>query len=121
MTKMLAVLVALLYQSQAWAQGAAPQAPENGFLMQLPVFIALFALFYFVMIRPQRQQAKQHAQFLAGLNRGDEVVLANGLLGRIVGLSDKIVSVEIANGVEVKVLRSQVQTSAKAILSSEKT
>jgi preprotein translocase subunit YajC len=119
MTKMLVVLIALVSQSQAWAQGAAPQPPENGFLMQLPVFAALFALFYFVMIRPQRQQAKKHAEFLSSLNRGDEVILANGFFGRIVGLTDKIVSVEIADGVEVKALRTQVQGNAKAILAAE--
>jgi len=123
MTKILSVLTVLTTSlfagTQAWAQAAAPNAPEGGFLMQLPIFLALFALFYFVMIRPQRQQAKKHNEYLASLSRGDDIILANGFLGRIVGLTDKIVSVEIADGVEVKALRTQVQGSAKSILASE--
>lgn len=121
-TKTFLFIFTILTQTQAWAQNAAPampQAPENGFLMQLPVFLGIFALFYFLMIRPQRQQAKKHSEFLASLNRGDDVILANGFLGKIVGLTDKIVSVEIAQGVEVKALRSQVQANAKSILTNE--
>jgi preprotein translocase subunit YajC len=120
MSKMLlSFVVTALFQAQAWAQGAPAGPPENSFLLQLPVFIALFALFYFVLIRPQRQQAKKHNEFLASLNRGDEVIL-NGLIGRIVGLTEKIASVEIADGVEVKALRSQIQANAKNVLASDK-
>jgi preprotein translocase subunit YajC len=115
------LLLNLLFVSQAFAMGA-PAGSANGassgqsILMQLPVMIALFALFYFVLIRPQRQQQKKHQEFIAGLKRDDEVVLASGFIGRIAGLTDKVASVEIAPGVEVKVLRSQIQGLAKPLL-----
>ena len=109
----------VLFVSQVWAMGApassAGQPAGNSFLMQLPVMIALFALFYFVLIRPQRQQQKKHQEFVAGLSKGDEVVLASGFIGRVAGLTDKVASIEIAPGVEVKVLRSQVQGLAKPL------
>jgi preprotein translocase subunit YajC len=114
------LLLNLMFVSQVWAMGApqsagTPAAP-NSFLMQLPVMLALFALFYFVLIRPQRQQAKKHQEFIAGLAKGDEVILASGFIGRIVGLTDKVASIEIADGVEVKVIRSQIQGLAKPVL-----
>jgi len=110
----------LLFVSEIWALGS-PQAPgtpppPNSFLMQLPMLLAVFFLFYFILIRPQRQQAKKHQEFIAGLSKGDEVVLASGFIGRIVGLTDKVASIEIAQGVEVKVIRAQIQGLAKPLL-----
>ncbi|MEO5668311.1 MAG: preprotein translocase subunit YajC, partial [Bdellovibrionota bacterium] len=102
----------LLFVSQVWAMGAAQtpgtQAAPNSFLMQLPIMLALFGLFYFVLIRPQRQQQKKHLEFISSIGKGDEVILASGFIGRIVGLTDKVASIEIAQGVEVKVLRTQI-------------
>jgi preprotein translocase subunit YajC len=105
-----------LNSSLTWAQGAPTQPPEGGLLLQLPFILGMFALFYFVLIRPQRQQAKKHAEFVSQLGRGDEVVLSSGFIGKIVGLTDRVASVEISDGVEVKVLRTQIQSHAKALL-----
>jgi preprotein translocase subunit YajC len=110
-----AFAVLALTAVSAFAQDAAPAAkpdPIMGTLVQLPVFAALFALFYFGMIRPQRQQAKKHVEFLTGLTKGDEVVLASGLLGKVVGLTERVASVEVSPGVEVKVLKTQIQSKA---------
>jgi preprotein translocase subunit YajC len=99
----------------AFAQDAAPATkpdPIMGTLVQLPVFLGLFALFYFGMIRPQRQQAKKHVEFISTLSKGDEVVLSSGFIGKIVGLTERIASVELSPGVEVKVLKTQIQGKA---------
>lgn len=98
------------------AQGETAAPPANGFLMQLPVMLALFALMYFVLIRPQRQQQKKLQEFQSTVSKGDEVLLGNGLIGTIVGLNDKVASIEVSEGVEVKVVRSQIQSLAKNIL-----
>ncbi len=105
------VSVSSLAQSDA---GAPP--PPNGFLMQLPVMLALFALMYFVLIRPQRQQQKKIQEFQSTVSKGDEVILGNGLIGTIVGLNERVASIEVSDGVEVKVIRSQIQSLAKNIL-----
>lgn len=69
----------------------------------------LFAIMYFILIRPQSKQAKEHRDLLTTLKKGDDVVTQAGLLGKIYAVQDKIVVLEIANGVRVKVLKSTVQ------------
>lgn len=97
--------------SMAFAQAndAAPASPTQALLVNLPFLLALFALFYFALIRPQRQQQKQHQEFVTTLTRGDEVVTAAGLIGKITGLTDKVATLEVSPGTEIKVLRSQIQ------------
>jgi preprotein translocase subunit YajC len=75
-------------------------------LIGLPV--ALFVLFYFLMIRPQQRRMKQHQDLLASLKRGDNVVLPSGVYGKIVRVEDATVGVEIATGVTVKVRKSMI-------------
>ncbi len=68
----------------------------------------LFAIFYFVLIRPQAKKASEHERMLAALKRNDEVVTTGGLLGRIVELGDKLVTLEVAQGVRLRVERAQI-------------
>ena len=75
-------------------------------LVGLPVL--LFGLFYFLMIRPQQRRMKQHQEMLAGLKRGDNVVLSSGVHGKIVRVEDATVGVEIATGVTVKVRKGMI-------------
>ena len=75
-------------------------------LIGLP--LALFVLFYFLMIRPQQRRVKQHQDMLATLKRGDNVVLQSGVHGKIVRVEDAHVGVEIATGVTVKVRKSMI-------------
>lgn len=75
-------------------------------LIGLP--LALFVLFYFLMIRPQQRRMKQHQEMLAGLKRGDNVVLSSGVYGKIVRVEDATVGVEIATGVTVKVRKAMI-------------
>ncbi|RKH06122.1 preprotein translocase subunit YajC [Corallococcus praedator] len=68
----------------------------------------LVAIMYFVMIRPQQKQLKEHRALLAGLKKGDDVVTSGGILGRIHQVDDSTVTVEIASGVRVRVLKTAV-------------
>jgi preprotein translocase subunit YajC len=73
----------------------------------LPI-LAVLVLFYFMMIRPQQQRAKQHQAMLAALKRNDQVVLNSGMIGKVVRVEDKEVGLEIAQGVTVKVVKGMI-------------
>ena len=78
------------------------------------IFIAgMFAIMYFLMIRPQQKQLKAHRELLANLKKGDNVVTQGGIIGRIYSVSDKDVQLEVANNVKLRVLKSSVQTVLK--------
>jgi preprotein translocase subunit YajC len=94
--------------TDAWAQ-AAPAAQPNALVSFLPL-ILIFVVFYFLLIRPQTKRAKEHKQMVEALGKGDEVVTNGGLLGRITEVGDNFVTLEIANGVQVKVQRAAVAT-----------
>ena len=72
------------------------------------MMVVFIAIFYFLLIRPQQRKAKEHQALVAKLAQGDEVVTAGGLLGRVVEVGDTFVTLEIAEGVRVKVQRFQV-------------
>lgn len=91
--------------SPAYAQQAAEQ--PNAFVSLLPL-ILLFVVFYFLLIRPQAKRNKEHRQMLEKLAVGDEVLLSGGIAGKLVALGDQFVTVEIADGVTVKVQRHAV-------------
>ena len=93
--------------SNAYAQ-AAP-AGDAGFMGLLPI-ILMFVLLYFLMIRPQMKRAKDHKQMVEALQKGDEVITAGGVVGRISRLADGYVILEIAPGTEISVQRTAVQT-----------
>ena len=107
-----------LLVSTAHAQ-TAPGAQPSSFEMFLP-FIFIFVIFYFLIIRPQSKRQKEHQKFLSDLKRGDEVITSSGILGRIEGITDQFVTVEIADGVKVKMLRTQIATTQKAATAEEK-
>jgi preprotein translocase subunit YajC len=92
--------------SDAWAQ-AEPAAQPNLLGGLLPLII-IFVLFYFLLIRPQTKRAKEHKQMVAALQKGDEVVTGGGILGRITDVEESFVSLEIAQGVQIKVQRSSI-------------
>ena len=92
--------------SDAWAQGAG--ATGGSQLAPLLMMVVFIAIFYFLLIRPQQRKAKEHQALVAKLAQGDEVVTAGGLLGRVIEVGDSFVTLEIADGVRVKVQRFQV-------------
>lgn len=73
----------------------------------LPIAL-IFVVFYFLLIRPQQKKAKEHRAMVGALAKGDEVVTNGGLLGRITAVGDAFVTVEVAEGMEVRVQRSAV-------------
>jgi preprotein translocase subunit YajC len=75
--------------------------------MFLPM-VLVFVIFYFLMIRPQQKQRKQHQVLLQGLKKGDEVVTTAGIHGRVHGVADNVVTLEIADNVRIKMDKQQV-------------
>ena len=92
----------------AFAQSM-PGSGDGGLIGFLPI-ILMFVLLYFLMIRPQMKRAKEQKQMIESLQKGDEVITAGGVLGRITRLGDAYVSVEIAPQTEISVQRAAVQT-----------
>lgn len=101
-----------MFWSVAYAQSAAPvEGPSP--MMQMVPFLFIFAVMYFLIIRPQAKRQKEQQKFLSELKRGDEVITSGGILGRIEGITEQFVTIEIADGVRVKMLRSQIATTQK--------
>jgi len=88
----------------AHAQGA-QQGDPFGFLLPM---IVIFAAFYFLLIRPQQKKQKAHAALVSSLKTGDEVLTAGGILGKITGVSEHYVVVQIADNTEIKMQRSSI-------------
>jgi len=95
--------------SDAWAQGAAQQPGPAGSLQPLVLLGLLFVVFYFLLIRPQAKRAKEHRAMVAALAKGDEAVTTGGVLGRVTEVGEHFLTMEIAEGVSVKVQRNAVQ------------
>jgi preprotein translocase subunit YajC len=98
-----------LFISNAYAEGAAPAA-GNDIMSFLPL-IALLAVFYFLVLRPQQKRTKEVKVMLEALQKGDEVVTVGGALGRVTKVGEVYVSVEIAEGVNINVQKSAIQTT----------
>lgn len=94
--------------SQAHAQTAGAGAPPGGELFQIGFLVLMFALFYFIAIRPQRKRQKEHAAMVASLNKGDEVVTSSGILGKINKLDDDYVVLSVSDNVDLKFQRSAI-------------
>ena len=92
--------------NEAWAQGSGAQG--SGFESIL-LIVLMFVVLYFLMIRPQMKRAKEHRTMIEALQKGDEVVTAGGVLGRISKLDDSYVTLEITDKVEIQVQRPAVQ------------
>ncbi|RLA61783.1 MAG: preprotein translocase subunit YajC [Epsilonproteobacteria bacterium] len=91
--------------SPAFAEATA-QKPNA--MMSFMPFILIFAVFYFLMIRPQKKKLEEEKNLLAKLGKGDEVYTKSGVLGVIQGLTDKVITLEVSDGVKMKVLRGHI-------------
>ena len=88
---------------------AAPSGPLGLLSSPLPLIVLMFGIFYFMIIRPQSKQQKGHQSFLDKLQKGDEVVTNGGLIGKVAAISeDKVLTLEIAPKVNVRVLKTQI-------------
>jgi preprotein translocase subunit YajC len=96
-----------MFASPAFAQAAGGAGSTAAFAQFIPL-ILIFAIMYFLMIRPQQKRAKQHREMVAQLKKGDQVITQGGLIGKVTGVRDDELEVEIATGVKVRVVRSTV-------------
>ena len=94
--------------SSAYAQAAPAAGGDPGFIGFLPI-ILMFVLLYFLMIRPQMKRSKEAKAMVEALQKGDEVIAAGGVVGRISKLGDQYLTLEIAPNTEIVVQRAAVQ------------
>ncbi len=94
------------FVSPAYAQAAAQ--PQPSLVMQFAPLMILVVVFYFLLIRPQMKRTKEHRQMLDKVAKGDEVVASGGLAGRVTGIGEAYLTVEIADGVNVKIQKQAV-------------
>jgi preprotein translocase subunit YajC len=104
-----------LFFTPVFAQEATAAAGSPSTLSSFLPMIAVFAIFYFLMIRPQAKKAKEEQAMLSQLGKGEEIYTKSGLFGTITGITDKIITLEIAEGTKVKVLRSHIGGKASTI------
>ena len=100
----------------AYAMGApGGGGGQGGGMMAFLPFILIFVIFYFLLIRPQQRRQKEHRNLLGNLKVGDQVLTGGGIYGRVTGLRDNVITVEISDKVRVKVNR----TSIAAVVNQE--
>lgn len=99
--------------SQALAQDGGGGFGGGGDFSFLIMMAAIFAIFYFFMIRPQQKRAKQHKEMLANLRRGDKVITSGGFIGTVTKVDDEEATVEIADGVKVRVVKQTIADLVK--------
>lgn len=94
-----ALLINIFSQSQ----------PGGGFGQLLIPLVFFFLIFYFLLIRPQQKRMKAHREFLSRLKKGDEVVTSSGIYGKVIGLTDRAVLLEIDKDVKIRISKSHIQ------------
>ncbi len=99
----------------AYAMGApgGGGAGGGGSLMSFLPIILIFVIFYFLLIRPQQRRAKEHKVLLTNLKVGDQVLTGGGIYGRVTGLREDVITVEISDKVRVKVARGSIAAVVK--------
>jgi preprotein translocase subunit YajC len=119
-------LISSLFVSDAFAQATdavdSSGAMGNGFRGIIPLLV-IFAVFYFLILRPQQKKIKQHQNMVKALKRGDKIVTGGGIIGTVTKVDEDagILDVDIANGVIVKIVRSTVSdTQVRAVTADEK-
>lgn len=107
-----------IQSAYAQAAGAAPAGGAGAF--NLVLMVGIFAVMWFLMIRPQQKRAKEHRAMLSALKRGDEVLTNGGLMGRVIALNEQAIDLEIAKGTVVRMQRPFVaQVLPKGSLKAE--
>jgi preprotein translocase subunit YajC len=96
----------------AWAADAAAAPAGLANIAQFVPLVLIFIVFYFLLIRPQQKKAKEHQNYLSNLKKGDKVITGGGIHGQITGITDSVVTLEIAENVRIKVNRAAIAGSA---------
>ena len=94
-------------------RGGQEGAKGGGDFGGIIMLLAIFAIFYFILIRPQQKKAKEHQELIKNLKKGDEVITSGGIHGKITGLTDNIVILEVADKVRIKVSRNNIASLKK--------
>lgn len=103
--------------SSAHAQTAGQAQPA--WVSFMP-FVLIFFVMYFLMIRPQKKKMEEEQSFLSKLSHGDEVYTKSGILGKVTGIAEKVVTIELEGGTKMKVLKSHIGGSAAALFADPK-
>ena len=90
------------------AAPAGPSGGTTGLLFGILPWVAIFGIFYLLMIRPQQQRVKQHQASIAAVKKGDDVITGGGIRGRVTKVTDDEAEVEIAQGVKIRVIKSTI-------------
>jgi len=94
--------------TNAWAQASGGASPPLNPIVSFAPFVLIFVIFYFLLVRPQQQKAKQRQELNASLKKGDRVKTSGGLLGTVTNLGEKVITLQVAEGVRVKVIRDNI-------------
>jgi len=97
-----------VFISEAHAQTAAGGGAESLLMGPFPMLVLMLVAMWFLIIRPQQKKAKEHKAMIEAIAKGDEVVIAGGVIGRVSKLGETFLHVEVANGVELQVQRGSV-------------
>lgn len=98
------------FATNAWAQtGGAPAGPAGNPLISFLPFILIFIIFYFLLVLPQQKRTKKRKAMIDALKKGDRVTTMGGMIGTVTNLAPDIVTIQIADGVRVKVVRSYIE------------
>jgi preprotein translocase subunit YajC len=98
-----------MFITPAYAQAAGAAGGASSLISSLVPFILIFGIMWFLLIRPQQKKMKDHRAMVDGLRRGDQIVTAGGLIGKVVKVKeDGEIEVEIADGVKVRVVRATI-------------
>ncbi len=111
-------LIGLLGPTPAYAQAAAGGGGGGAFMTSFAPFILIFVLFYFLLIRPQQKRQKTHRQMLEAVAKGDKIVTNGGLLGTVSSVTKDVLTMQISDGVRIKVLRTELLGMQKVLLES---
>lgn len=106
----------LISSAHAQAAGAPAQPAWVSFIP----FVLIFAVMYFLMIRPAKKRAEEEQTFINKLSHGDEVYTKSGILGKISGITEKVVTLELDGGTKMKILKSHIGGSASAVFAEPK-
>lgn len=103
----------LLSLADGAAPAAGPAGCAGGGLQSMLPIVLMFVIVYFMMIRPQQKKANEHKNFLAGLKKGDQIITRGGVIGKITGVADNMVTIEVQEKVRVRVLKSYIDGAFK--------
>ena len=116
---MTSALISLIVSS-AQAQEATAGAQTPNPIMSFLPFIVIFLIFYFLMIKPQKKKMEEEQSMINSIAKGDEIYTKSGIIGTITGITDKIITLEVSEGVKMKVVKGQIGGLAKKLFEDPK-